>query len=114
MPWHSGRGPRRPPWWPEGEPWPPARSGRRPPRRMIVRAGLVIGVVLLLSVVGAASLISLVIDRSGLGLVAGQVTVTIALLVFGALAFVTALLMAMRRLAVPIGHIVSAADRAGP
>jgi two-component system OmpR family sensor kinase/two-component system sensor histidine kinase BaeS len=78
---------------------------------MILRAGLVFGVVLLLSVIGAVSLISAIVDRSGLSRMAGQLTET--LLALGALVFLMSLVVVMRRLAVPIGHIVNAADRAG-
>src|SRR5205823_1153100 len=38
---HEGRPRRRPPWWPEGEPWPPSgRHGFRPPPRFLWRLAI--------------------------------------------------------------------------
>jgi signal transduction histidine kinase len=105
---HSRRGP--PPWWPANEAWPPAgrahawRHGRN---RFVRRLVFLFAALLLLSATGAATLISKLLGGSG---IAGSVPIApLALLV---LVWVLALLAAgMRRVAVPLGDIVEAANR---
>src|SRR5256886_16743070 len=62
------RGPGPPPWWPQGEAWPPAG---RPPwprigRRFMWRGGRVIGAALLLMAAGLALRVVLVGTAGGL------------------------------------------------
>ncbi|HEY2703642.1 MAG TPA: ATP-binding protein [Candidatus Dormibacteraeota bacterium] len=112
-PWRwDGR--RRPPWWPEGEPWPPhGGAGWKGPgaHRMLRRAGCAITLVLaLLGIAGAGAVWLL---ASALGIVATGTfarLVSVAGLLLGALALVAAV-AAGRRLAAPAERLVDAAGR---
>jgi len=107
-----GGGPRaRPPWWPEGEPFPPARPwpGRR--GHLARRAGLVLlvlfGLVFATSAL-AVALVSVALgigDHRGLGVLA---TILGLGLMIGAIAAVG---RAVRRTAVPLEEVMEAADR---
>ena len=88
-----------PPWWPEGEPWPPRRRWRRP-RRFIWRAGFILGPLLFFTVFGAIRLVAWIVGESwpiGVG----------APIILGILLFI----FAMRRIGRPLGDVVGAADR---
>jgi two-component system sensor histidine kinase BaeS len=112
-PWHwDGR--RRPPWWPEGETWPPQGGGHwKGPgaRRMIRRAGC--AAALLLAVLGVAGAAAVWLVASALGIVASGTfarLVSVAGLLLGGLALVAAV-AAGRRLAAPAGRLVAASGR---
>jgi signal transduction histidine kinase len=111
------RGPWRshpPPWWPAGEQWPPAHHPGRHWRRrsrFVWKIALLLALVLLLSSVGMATLVSLLFGHTPPRVgVAGPTGLALA-----ALVIVTGLalvfLAAMRRIGLPMGDVVSAADR---
>lgn len=112
-PWRwDGR--RQPPWWPEGEAWPPHGGGHWTgpgPRRMVRRAGCALS--LLLAVLGLAGAAAVWLVASALGIVASGTfarLVSVAGLLLGALALVAAV-AAGRRLAAPAGRLVAASGR---
>ncbi|HEV7500521.1 MAG TPA: HAMP domain-containing sensor histidine kinase [Vicinamibacteria bacterium] len=102
--WRSGS---PPPWWPSGEPWPPTDAYRRHARgrsRFLARLALLAVLTLALSGIGASTLVSLALHdlpqaaRAG----AAAALITVAVLAFAA---------AMRRVGLPLGDVVAAADR---
>ncbi len=111
----NGGGAAGPPsWWPSGEAWPPAR--RRPHawrgrRRFLRRIALMFAVLLALSGVGAATLVSVVLGRARLlpdrAWTTGLLLVALVVLV----GVLTAFVAAMRRVGMPLGDVVAAADR---
>jgi signal transduction histidine kinase len=100
-----------PPWWPENEPWPPVRSSRdwRMHRaRFVRRAGFGFGFLFLLLVIGAARVISWI--AAGLPITPPRVSsvftfLAVAIVAIGWASFT------MRRLGIPLGDIVGAANR---
>lgn len=109
--WHP-RG--RPPWWPENEAWPPDRfQWRFRRRRFVRRAAVGFAIVLSLSLFGASTLVSLLLDRGGIHRAARPTAAFTTLVVVGGLAFLFLFLRGMRRIGMPLGDVVSAADRAG-
>jgi len=107
------RGPGQPPrWWPSGEPWPPsdlgARRWRRRRARFMRRAAAIFALVLMLSLVGASTIVSRLTRgaTSGDGFGVTQLVV-LALLAVWAVAF----LAATRAVGSPIGDLVGAAGR---
>ena len=111
-----GWGSRTPPpaWWPLGEAWPPARhSGHQWRRRsrFVGKIALLLAVVLVLSAVGLATLVSLVLGRAGM-IAAGAWTTGLAAAAAVIVAFlVLAFLAMMRRVGLPMGDVALAADR---
>jgi signal transduction histidine kinase len=108
--WRHSR--RRPPWWPANEPWPTPRmhAWRRHRSRVVRRFGILFAVVLVLSAIGASTLVSLVTGRAGLS----AASPSPAVVIMPALAFVLVLagfVVALRRIGFPLGDIVMAADR---
>jgi two-component system, OmpR family, sensor histidine kinase BaeS len=111
-PWRGP--PRRPPWWPENEPFPP-RGGwgwGGPPRRFPRRLGLLFA----LFVLGIFLLNGLVFRLFGGGWGGperrdGPPWVPFPLLVGGALLVAFLVGRAVRRMAAPIGDVMEAADR---
>ncbi len=115
-PWR-GRPPRhRPPWWPENEPWPPrGRAGRAGgwharPRGWWRAVGCLVTVVVVLSVVGAFSLVV-----SVLGLVLAPIEPLSrplgVLLLLGLVIATVTLVRGLRRLSDPLSALVEAARR---
>jgi signal transduction histidine kinase len=93
----------RPPWWPEGEAWPPADRAygwRRGRARFLRRVGCLFAVLLVLSAVGLVALASMVSAPAG-RVIAAAILVLLLAAFFGA----------MRRFGFPLGDIVAAADR---
>src|SRR5215212_6718946 len=99
-----------PPWWPANEAWPPARRShawRAGRRRFVRRLAFLFAALLLLSATGAAALISKLLRGSGIA-----ATAPVGPLAILALVWLLALLAtSMRRVAVPLGNIVEAANR---
>ncbi len=96
-----------PPWWPEGEPWPPhggRHRWRRRRRAFVGRFALLAAIFLLLSLVGAGTIVSsLTRGRLPVGPFAPAI---VFVLVAGAV-----LALIVRGLARPIGDVVAAANR---
>ena len=106
----------RPPWWPRNEPWPPRGGPAGWPRgrsRFVRRAALVAFLVLVLSVTGALALVWLVATASGA--IDGSHVRGLAIALGGgvvALALAGATVVSvMRRVAMPLGGVMDAADR---
>ncbi len=94
---------RPPPWWPDGEPWPPRHAAwRRRRARFLGRFGLVFSAVWVLSWLGAVSLMT----RFGRE-PAGEFHRFPLILIVAMLAFVAV----FRRVGSPIGDLVGAAHR---
>ena len=127
---------RRPPWWPDDEPWPPrpAWGGRRhrpygpwgagawhadPPwndaawrRRRRRRIGCALAVFVVIVVVGVTAVVGFVALLLGLAGIGGAVhpeAIVVAVLVAGVL--FAALSRAARRFATPVDELLDAADR---
>jgi two-component system, OmpR family, sensor histidine kinase BaeS len=107
-PWRG----RRPPWWPEGEPFPPAWPGRyrrRFGRRVGLLAALFLGLTFL---VGGAVFRWLWWSRGDFGPGdRGGWGVPFPLLILGLLGVAFLAGRALRRMAAPIGEVMEAADR---
>ncbi len=106
--WH-----RPPLWWPVNEPWPPAgRSAmwRRRRGRLARRFGLFFAVMFLLSFYGASTLFSRLVGPRAIprGTFFPSTEVVI---VVGAFLLLGVFLPAMRRIGLPFGEIVEAANR---
>src|SRR6202140_3716655 len=94
---------RRPPWWPEGEPFPPRRWGRRGPPGFVRRLGCFFVAILACAVLAGAVIGGLIAKLGGWP-VAGLALVLVLLLmvaVFGAL----------RRMTRPMTNLIDAAQR---
>jgi two-component system, OmpR family, sensor histidine kinase BaeS len=94
---------RRPPWWPEGEPFPPRRWGRRGPPGFVRRIGCFFIAILACAVLAGAVVGGLIARLGGW---------PVALL---AMAFVLLLVVAgfggVRRMTLPMTHLIDAAQR---
>ena len=105
---------RRPPWWPDNEPWPPPRRGpygHWGRRAFLFRMGGFLVFLIMFSGFGLAGLLSAIAARTGIELPRQMV----ALVVIGFFVLVFPLLFfgGMRRVGFPLGDIVGAADRVG-
>ena len=108
MPEHRRR-PRPPPWWPEDEPFPPARPPWAGRRRFPRRVGALFALL-----VAAAFLVSGLLARwlGGAGPYGhGRPFVPFPLILLGLLAVALLAGRAARRMAAPIGDVMEAADR---
>jgi two-component system sensor histidine kinase BaeS len=106
--WRAGQ---RPPWWPEGEPFPPTwrRGGpRRFPRRVGLLVALVLGFTFLASGLAWRLLWG---GQFGPGGGRGWNGPPFPLLILGLLGVAFLAGRAVRRLATPIGEVMEAADR---
>jgi signal transduction histidine kinase len=106
--WHRYHRRRPPPWWPAGESWPPvnrAQVWRHGRARFVRRVVFLLAALLFLSAIGTATLMSKLFG--GYGPERAPQIVPIAAL--GGLFLVA--LLAMRRIALPLGDIVEAANR---
>jgi two-component system, OmpR family, sensor histidine kinase BaeS len=94
---------RRPPWWPEGEPFPPRRWGRRGPPAFVRRVGCFFAAVLAAAVLAGAVLGGLIARLGGW---------PVALLAFVFVLFlITAGVGAARRMTRPMDGLINAAGR---
>jgi len=100
----------RPPWWPEGEPFPPWRDGsrRRFPRRLGWLVAATVGLLFL-----ASGLLWRLLGggQYGPGYGRGWHGPPLPLLVLGLLGVAFVAGRVVRRLAAPIGEVMEAADR---
>lgn len=106
-PWrgHGGGPGFRPPWWPEGEPFPPAQ-GWPGMRRRFFRKIAIAFVLFVAVLVGITALLVELVSRAGAGR-PGAILVGLALV----LAAVVLVGRWIRRAAEPIGDVMEAADR---
>jgi two-component system sensor histidine kinase BaeS len=106
-----GRGPR-PPWWPEGEPFPPPWQRRR--RRFPRRVGLLVALAIWLTFV-ASGLVSRLLWDGGPGHDRWRGNwpplVPLPFLVVGLLLAAFLAMRAVRSMAGPVGDVMDAADR---
>ena len=109
-------GPGQPPWWPHNEPWPPRRrvhdgSVRR--GHFFWRLAAVALAVLLLAACGVLALAWLAATGLGIGAVspAGVAVLLVGGGTFAVVAAAFALSRVMRRVAMPLGAVMDAADR---
>ena len=103
---------RRPPWWPEGEPFPPAWGGG--PRRFARRVGLVVALVLGFFFVAGGFAWRWLGGGGGFGPWAGGRGWSgppFPLIILGLLGVAFLAGRAVRRMAAPIGDVMEAADR---
>jgi two-component system sensor histidine kinase BaeS len=95
---------RRPPWYPEDQPWPPERGSRRGPPAFIWRLGcLFVGLIVLISI-ATASVVGLLASRFGPLPVGTFVAVFLLLLIIVAG-------RGMRRVTRPMDELIAAAGR---
>ena len=104
--WRSG-----PPWWPENEPWPPARARWHGRRGFVRRVGCLFAAPIALIIIGGATLASWLARQFGLDAGAPTFAALAAAASFGLLAFAALTGLMMRRVGFPLGDIVTAADR---
>jgi two-component system OmpR family sensor kinase/two-component system sensor histidine kinase BaeS len=107
----SSRG--APPWWPAGQPWPPSgphAGWRRRRQFFLYRVGGILVFAIVFGAIGLSRLIATLAERAGV-VIPPQV---IAFVLFvGFFAMLLLFLGGMRRVGMPLGDIVSAADRVG-
>ncbi|HET9540004.1 MAG TPA: HAMP domain-containing sensor histidine kinase [Candidatus Limnocylindria bacterium] len=106
---HWGEG-ERPPWWPEGEAWPPqGQEGWRRLRRRFIGRAVIFAVVALTILAGLAALLVWALATlfgTGSGTVVAAVVVLLALLLVG-----RAVVRGVRGSAEPIADLMAAASR---
>jgi signal transduction histidine kinase len=109
MMWHRSHR-RRPPWWPETEPWPPGQGHagwKRRRARFMRRIALASGALLFLSAVGVSTLASMLLGGRGL---AGT-TAPVGLIILFGLFLAGLLVVSLRWVGRPLGDVVEAANR---
>jgi two-component system OmpR family sensor kinase/two-component system sensor histidine kinase BaeS len=101
-----------PPWWPHNERWPSVRGESAPIRRrfFLYRAGAVLVFALVFGAIGLARFLSDLAAGVGLQIPPPLIGVAIVALVFGVFVLFFG---GMRRVGMPMGDIVEAADRVG-
>jgi signal transduction histidine kinase len=106
--WHRS-GP--PPWWPDNEAWPPRRGARRARGPFLFRLGGFLFFALMIGAFGLARLVTVAAEQAGITLPRPLVAFAVVALIF---AFVPVLFWSgMRRIGLPLGDIVDAAERVG-
>jgi signal transduction histidine kinase len=110
---HRFRHRHRPPWWPDNEPWPPHSDDvlwRRRRRGFVRRIAVAFALFYFLSLLGAGSLVSMLAGTQALGdhpFRGGPIAIaSLSVLFAAALVAVT-----IRRIGVPMGEVVEAANR---
>ena len=100
---------RRPPWWPENEPFPPTRGWGGPPGGFMRRVALFFVAAAVFSIVAATVLFWTIATALGAPDLAGNVARGVALLVVVYGFLFTA--RALRRFAAPVGDVIEAVGR---
>lgn len=107
----GGQGGRRPPWWPEGESWPPEHWRGRMPHHLARRVGCALAALVSLLGVAGTALVWLIAGALGIGGSGGALRVVSVIgLVLGVLALGVAV-AAGRRLTAPAERLVAASAR---
>jgi two-component system OmpR family sensor kinase/two-component system sensor histidine kinase BaeS len=103
--------PGRPPWWPANEPWPPRdhRPWRRGRARFLRGAGCLFLLVLTLSGIGAVTIVRLVSERAWQG--AWPAAIAFGAPLLALIVIMAAFIALMRRVGLPAGDLVGAANR---
>ncbi len=113
MPNHIPR--HRPPWWPENEAWPPERPWRSTRSGFFRRVGCLLGVLGLLSLIGCATLFSLIFKIPGqLPVSEGSSVfpkVAGTIIVIGVIGGVIMAGRLLRRATAPVGDVMEAAAK---
>src|SRR5437867_7142737 len=110
--WHGPRSGFRPPWWPEGEPFPPIGPGAWPgmrrhfARRIALIAFGFLAITFLASAVAVAALSGLFGHGAHRGVIPGAGMLGLLLVIA-----IVALGRTARRVAEPMGDVMEAADR---
>lgn len=102
-----------PPWWPDDEPWPPERTGigwERGRRGFLLRAGVFFVPFLIFGTIGLTRLLRSIAEGAGLDIPPDLIRFAIFAVVFGAFMLFFG---GMRRVGMPMGDIVEAAERVG-
>src|SRR5207247_164567 len=105
--------PCRPPWWPHNEPWPPRREGHRNRVSREVffrRAGMFALLMLMPWVAGLVAIAWWIVGASLPARARASAAMPLAVLV-GAALVVAGLLAVVRRMGMPLGSVMEAADR---
>ncbi|HEY4026201.1 MAG TPA: HAMP domain-containing sensor histidine kinase [Candidatus Dormibacteraeota bacterium] len=112
-PGHPGPRPwRRPPWWPEDQPWPPRSGGRRPfGPRFLWRIGCLLAAAIVFATAALTLTAWLAASVLGIVQVAGAVQVTSLAVLLGVAIVVAAGVRGIRRLIWPLRELVRAAGR---
>jgi signal transduction histidine kinase len=108
--WHGHHRRRPPPWWPASESWPPvnrAQLWRRGRARFVRRVLFLLAGILFLGAIGTATLISTLFGGYGPDRAPHIPPIAIAAGLF----LVALFAVGMRRVALPLGDIVEAANR---
>ncbi len=105
---------RRPPWWPDDRPWPPAALAGRPERRDVFRLfGCVFALFAFVAVLGALTLAWFVMSLLGAAPLPDLPRPWTAFVVLVAIVGLLTLLRMARRMATPLGDLVDAVGRVG-
>jgi len=108
---HRVRDRHRPHWWPENEPWPPASDAamwRRRRRGFVRRIAVAFALFYFLSSLGAGSLVWMISGRQGFY---HPFRAPVAIAFVSALFVVALLAITVRRVGMPMGDVVEAANR---
>jgi two-component system, OmpR family, sensor histidine kinase BaeS len=100
-----------PPWWPANEPWPPRehRSWRRGRARFVRGVGCLFLLVLTLSGIGVVTIVRLVSERGSQG--SWSAAIGFAAPLVALVVIMVAFIALMRRVGLPAGDLVGAANR---
>jgi signal transduction histidine kinase len=108
-----GCGPRRPPWWPENEPWPSDRVHDVPGRRgrVFIRRIALLALTLFTIAVGGTSIVWHALTRFGVATAQRGAIAILVIVALAAIGAIVALVTIMRNVGMPLGAVMEGADR---